>query len=771
MRISYLIAVVLLLSACTDQPKAPIQRSLSGPVSLVNPLIGTAPSTTPSALEHSEAESELKGQVYPATGVPFGMTQWTPQTRSLETKCLPPYYYNDTRIQGFRASHWMSGSCTQDYGSVTISAITGDLHAEGDSVSSAFSHGREFSSPAYYAVDLPDYGIFAEMTATSRAGILRFTVEQADTVHLVFRPNSDEGAGFVEVRAGRQEISGYNPAHRIYQGWGESAGFSGHFAAQYNLTPIAHGVIQGRELYPDATTSKGARSQVGAWVSFVLSPSDTLLVKVGTSFSNDIQARKNLESEIPAWDFEGVLADAEAGWNSFLGKAKVEGDSLHQTQFYTALYHSGLLPRAFSDVDGTYRSFAGGTQLMKAEGYTYYADFSMWDTYRALHPLLTILEPERSVDMMRSIIDKAEQGSWMPIFPAWNQYTSAMIGDHAVVTLTDAFRKGIGTETDMARAYPYMRKNAFESPATEAEYKDGKGRRALKSYLQYGYVPLEDSVLDSFHKREQVSRTLEYSFDDFALAQTAKLLGKDSDYQQLIKRAANYKNVFDTEVGFVRGRKADGSWDSPFDATINQPYITEGTPWHYTWYVPHDPQGLAQLMGGPDAYITKLDQLFDQGLYWHGNEPGHQIPYLFSCMGAPWKTQQRVHDILISEYGPGPGGLTGNEDGGQMSAWYVFSSLGLYPVTPGQPIYMIGSPHFESAELSLPAGKTFTIRANGVSGTAIYIQSATLNGEPFDQAWIRHATIATGGELVFEMGETPNKNWGATALPPNEMGE
>jgi predicted alpha-1,2-mannosidase len=346
-----------------------------------------------------------------------------------------------------------------------------------------------------------------------------------------------------------------------------------------------------------------------------------------------------------------------------------------------------------------------------------------------------------------------------------------MIGDHALSMIGDAYLKNIGG-FDIERAYQVMRKNAFEYNKDTADYKEGKGRRAMESYLKYGYVPLEDSVWDAFHKREQVSRTLEYAYDDFVLSQVAKKLGKQSDYEILMKRAGNYAHVFDVSTGYVRGRYASGKWIEPFDPFATRAsFITEGSPYQYTWYVPQDVAGLLRLMGGKERFINRLDTLFDQGYYWHGNEPGHQTVYLYAYAGAPWKTQMRVRDIIREEYTAQPGGLSGNEDSGQMSAWLAFSMIGFYPVCPGMPYYVLGSPVFEEIAINLPAGKTFIIRARGSSDTNKYIQSASLNGKGFTRTYLLHSEIVKGGTLVLEMGPEPSTSWGsAPADAPPSMG-
>lgn len=703
------------------------------PIKYVDPLIGTAPARTESALKHGSG-SEEKGQNFPAAGRPFGMTQWTPETRTTEIKCISPYYYNDKFITGFRGSHWMSGSCTQDYGSMTIMPFTtGSTDTLVHDPVSKFSHKNEVTTPSYYRVLLDNSGIKAELTGSVRSGIMRFTFPGKSQSLLFLRINSDENAGKIWVDLENNEIKGFNPVHRIYQGRGKSAGFSGFFVIRFDKPFKQIEQLQGSQKL--ALSFKNEK---------------IVHVRIGTSFTSLEAAGKNLDSEIPGWDFDKVRKSTEDVWNETLGKVRVSGTSeTDMVKFYTALYHCYQLPRIASDIDGSYPGFAQDTLIHKAEGFEYYDDFSMWDTYRALHPLMTILEPERTRDMVRSLVLKAEQGGWMPIFPAWASYTAAMIGDHVSTTISDAYMKGI-TDFDTEKAYKYMRQNAFDNPSV-ADYKDGKGRRALKSYLRYNYIPLEDSVLDAFHRFEQVSRTLEYSFDDYALARFAKELGKDDDSRILMQRSGNWKNVFDTQSGFVRGRYADGRWIEPFNPYKRASYICEGTPFQYTWYVPQDIPGLMKAMGGQDAFISKLNEFFDKGYYWHGNETDHQAAYIFAMAGKSEKTQEWVRKIISEEYGTGPGGLSGNEDAGQMSAWLVFSMMGFYPVCPASNQYVITTPSFDDVKIFLPGGKTFIISSVKKNKSGAYIRAITKDGGRYNDWFITHEDIVKGSRFTFQL--------------------
>jgi len=716
----------------------PVLASAQLPIKYVDPLIGTGPARTISALRHSESGSEDKGQNFPSVGRPFGMTQWTPETRTTEDKCVSPYYYNDKYITGFRGSHWMSGSCTQDYGSATLMPFTtGKPDTLSHSPVSKFSHKNETASPAYYRLTLDNSGVVAELTGSVRSGMIRFTFPGKSGSYIFIRMNSDEKIGKVWIDKEKNEIIGYNPVHRIYQGRGQSAGFSGYFVIRFDK-PF--------QSIPQLNTSQ----QMAVGFASV----KVVNVRIGTSFTSFEAARKNLDKEIPDWNFEAARKATEDVWNQTLGKVQVKGGSEDDlTKFYTALYHCYQLPRIASDIDGSYQGFAQDTLIHKASGFDYYDDFSMWDTYRALHPLMTILEPERTLDMVKSLILKAEQGGWMPIFPAWSSYTAAMIGDHVSTTIADAYMKGIRA-FDIETAYKYMRRNAFETPPL-AEYKDGKGRRALQSYLKYGYIPLEDSVWDAFHRREQVSRTLEYAFDDYALARFANALGKTDDYNDLIKRSENWKNVFDTQTGFVRGRYSDGRWIEPFDPYSKTWYICEGTPFQYTWYVPQNIPGLVQAMGGIDVFLARLNEFFDKGHYWHGNETDHQAAYIFAMAGHPEKTQEWVNKIISDEYGIGPGGLSGNEDAGQMSAWLVFSMMGFYPVCPASNQYVITTPSFDEVKILLPNGKFFLISSVNRENNNKYIRVITKDGGRFNNWFITHEEILKGSRFTFQIDSRP----------------
>ncbi|MGZ3955083.1 MAG: GH92 family glycosyl hydrolase [Flavisolibacter sp.] len=721
----------------------------------VQPLSGTAPSTTLSSVKHSDAGSERNANTIPAVCLPFGMTQWTPQTNATENKCIPPYEFLDTLFSGFRGTHWINGSCMQDYGSFTIMPITGKLKTADYAI--PFPHNEEASTPSYYKLTLP-FSV-SEITATLRCAMLRITMLRDDSLYLLIIPNSDTGEGSVGINRSNQAISGYNTVHRIYQGWGQPAGFNGWFFVKCERSFSVSGTFTRNGVFSKDSIQN--KKGVGAYVGFYLKKGEQLQIRVGTSFSSVAGAVKNLHKELPTWDFNDVVTKANQSWNQALSQIRIETKSEKDKRiFYTALYHSFLHPRLFTDVDGTFPRFSSKYQLEKMADGDYYDDFSMWDIYRAQLPLLEILQPSLTNQFVRSMILKGQQGGWLPIFPCWNNYTAAMIGDHVTAFIASAYNKGI-RNYNLNAAYALMRKNAFETPRNFDDYKDGLGRRALTSYLKYGFIPLEDSVPFAFHKKEQVSRTLEYAFDDYALSTIAKALGEKVDYHLLRQRSLNYRNVFNTSVKMVRGRFANGTWASSFHADERESYITEGTPRQYTFYVPHDVKGLIHLMGGTKSFETALDSLFLKNEYWHGNEPGHQIPFLYDYTDAPWKTQQQVRKILNEEYSDGAGGLSGNDDAGQMSAWYVFAALGFYPVNPVSDEYLISSPLFDKTSINVGGQKPFEIIVHKTSKDAIFIQKMKWNNEDYNKYSIKYSMIVHGGLLEIWLDERPAGNYRA----------
>ncbi len=765
----------------------------------INTMVGTAQANTLTAGMFGKG-SEEHGQTLPAVLVPNGQNFWTPQTQDTEQKCIAPYYYKDTQLQGFRNSHWIVGGCTQDYGSFTIAAIGGNLRLQPEQRATPFSHADEVSHPHYYAVNLKQEHLKAELTALSHTSILRVTPDKDEQVHLVINPNSDEGQGYIEIDTLNHVVYGYNPVHRIYQGWGNPAGFSGHFVIAYDPKDLVdYGVFEGDNRLSKALKMQG-KPRIGAWLTFRGKAGKAMEWISGSSFTSRENALANLNGENYEYgglDFYSMMQFAADIWCDRLHTIDVESrDMAKVNQFYGALYRASFLPHEVSDVNGDYPEFSTGTPVKHMNSSLFtppsslkkYGDFSMWDIYRAELPLYSLITPKMSGEMMQSLVQMYKEGGWMPIFPCWNSYTAAMIGDHASAALADAYIKGI-RNFDAAKAYEGMRMNAFSTPYLYEDYKNGKGRRAIQSYMANGYIPLEDSVKEAFHTNEQTSRTLEYAYDDYAVAQMAKALldscqdaaqrqKYQEDYETLMRRSETWRNVINPTTGWADGRLENGMWEGNTDLVHRKSYITEGATCHYTWYVPQNPEGLFEVIRSSkpmdkqekqiekqekqllkkgekpirnEKVISRLDKMFDNGWYWHGNEPCHQVAYLYDAAGAPEKTQQRVHHILETEYNDTPGGLSGNDDAGQMSAWYVFSSIGFYPVCPGTPYYYIGTPSFDKVTLNLENGKRFVLSADGVSKDAFYIQSMRLNGKAFEGYRLHHGDILKGGTLQFQM--------------------
>ncbi|MDO4949559.1 MAG: GH92 family glycosyl hydrolase [Bacteroidales bacterium] len=674
--------VVLLACSCAQRPTT--VKSLTA--DMVETRIGTDAADMPSASIFG-ANGEVYGNCLPCVTEPHGMTFWTPQTDITEKKGVAPYYYGAKQWMGFRASHWMTGSATQDYGSFYL--IPGCASVPMD-------HSIEEANPAYYR-----YGHY-EMTARSRSAIFRL-----DTDSLIVGVNTIYEAGSISFVDGK--LMGENPVHRIYQGWGTPAGYSGWMYAEFSRPVVKAEYVGAREM------------------KLTFEPSETpLMVRMGTSFRSAEGAAANLAAEIMDWDFDTVRATTQKVWNGVFAQIEVEGEEEAVRHFYSSLWRTSLLPRTVSDFSET----------------PDYDDFSLWDTFRALHPLLTILHPHKSGEMIQAIVRKYKRGGWLPIFPCWGSYTSAMIGDHAVSIIADAYAKGI-RNFDVATACEAVRKNAFETPDS-ALYKDGRGRRALEPYMRLGYLPLEEHVTDAFHRDEQTSRTLEYAYDDWCASLLLDANGYKDDAATLKARSANWRNVFDPRTKYPQGRHGDGTFLNDDNYLTKTRFITEGTPCHYSWFVPHDIDGLVEYLG-KEEFEARLDSMFSEKRYWHGNEPCHQVAYLYDWIGRPDKTQKVVADILRSEYRNTPGGLSGNDDAGQMSAWYVFSSLGFYPVCPGSGEYALGIPTFSKATVHLENGHDFVITRNDNCTGKYHLGRKTLKA-PF----LKHGTIMDGGNLQCE---------------------
>ena len=743
------------------------------PTSYVNPFIGT----------------DDHGHTFPGAALPGGLVQLSPDTGIKGWDWCSGYHYSDSTIMGFSHLH-RSGMGAGDWGDILLMSTTGKLKVEpgtkenpGEGYQSKFSHQEEKASPGYYSVTLKDYRIKAELTVSERAGFHRYTFPKSDASHILIDMQHGIGDKCTDAQVkivNTTEVEG----HRASNGFVKKQNV--YFCAKFSKPFSSFGTWAKNNIKTGSKEESG--TNIGAYIDYVTSENEVVEVKVGISYTSIAQARLNLDTEIPQWNFDQVKEAAKTKWNKALAKIEIELDKTNDAKsakqkletFYSALYHSLLFPATFSDVDGKYMGL--DNLIHTAKGFTYRSDFSLWDTFRAEMPLLTLVEPVRSNDAVNTMIAQYQQGGWLPTPQQFgNSYTNDMIGDHPVVVILDAYRKGI-KNFDLQKAYEAVRKNAMETPPVDHR---SRGRIGLEYYLKLGYVPYNKI-------RESVSRTLEYAFNDWCVAQLAKEAGKMDDYGMFMKRASNYKNIIDLTTGFARPKNSEGKWLEPFDPKFvgqgDDRHYTEANAWQYTLFVPHDVKGMIQLTGGRKNFVAKLDTLFTTsseikstvaditgliGQYAHGNEPGHHTVYLYNYAGAPWRTQYMARNVMDSLYHSGPAGLCGNEDMGQMSAWYVLSAMGFYPVAPGQNVYSIGSPEFSKVTIHLDksfgnAGK-FVIETRNNSRENKYIQSATLNGKPFNKPWFDHSEIKNGGTLIFSMGAEPNKSWGSeeSAAPPS----
>lgn len=757
---------ILALSSCTNQAeKIQHTANIDNPYSYVNPFIGT----------------KGEGHTYPGATVPFGMVQLSPDTEIKFFRQSFPwcagYQYGDSTIIGFSHTHF-SGTGHSDMGDVLIMPTTGKLKlTPGTSeypdsgYRSRFSHEHESAQAGYYQVLLQDYSINVELTTSERAGFHRYTFPKSDSAHIILDLiqsiyNYDGKVLLSQIRIENDSlVTGF----RQTNGWGPNRilffaiKFSKPFES-YGITnedePVYKGFgIKAKHLenYPDVIGKK-----LVANFDFQTEENEVIQLKVGIS-GVDIQgALANVDTEIPDWNFDKTKNVAKQKWEDELKKIVIEGSKKDKEIFYTAVYHSMLAPTIYSDVDGRYRG--NDNAIHEAIGFTNYGTFSLWDTYRATHPLFTIMNPTRDGEMIQSMIAHSGQNA-QKMLPVWSFHgneTWCMIGYHSVSVIADAYLKGI-KNFEVEKAFSAMKNTA-----------NNENYGGINYYRHYGFVPIDK-------EKEGASKTLEYAYDDWAIAQMANSLGNKEDAVYYYGQSMNYKNIFDPETGFMRAKNSDGTFREPFDplyAKYGGDY-TEGNAWQYSWYVPQDVQGLIELHGGDDSFCKLLDSLFvietdDEkyrevediagliGQYAHGNEPSQHIAYLYNYAGKPWKTQEKIHRIMNHLFDNTPDGISGNEDCGQMSAWYIFSSLGFYPVCPGSNQYIFGTPSLEKAVISLENGKQLTITANNLTKENLYIKSVSLNGKEINRPYIMHDEIIQGGTLVYEMSDAPNKDW-ATA--------
>jgi predicted alpha-1,2-mannosidase len=705
------------------------------------------------------------GHVYPGATVPFGMVQLSPDTRDNTWDGSSGYHYSDQSILGFSHNH-LTGTGCPDLGNILLMPTVGDLKLTpggrpGDGYRARFLHQDEISRPGYYSVLLPDYQVKVELTATARAGFHRYTFPATTAGHVVVDLQHGIGNKVTEAQLtieNNHTASGYRKSN----GWGGDKTY--YFVMEFSRPFDSAGVAQAdKDVAGNQTTGKETKGHF----DFKTKAGEQILVRVGLSTVSIEGARNNLHAEIPDWDFDAVASAARKQWEKALNVFAMEtpDNNLKQT-FYTALYHSLIAPTLLSDVDGQFRGPDGNVHQTK--GYDYYTEMSLWDTFRAENPLLTLIQPARVNDLVNTMLAhfKIFGQQTLPVWPEGGKETWCMIGNHSIPIITDAYLKG------------FRNWDANEALNDMIASTD-KNREQLDAYRDQGFIPTGKGV-------QSVSKVLEYAYDDACIARLAKALGKDDLAEKYSKRSKNWENVFDPSTGFMRGKNADGSWVTPFGEkeinSINFNEYTEANAWQYNFFVLHNVPGLIAKLGGDDKFTARLDETFDTtekipnldlipdvtgviGMYAHGNEPVHHVAYLYNYAGQPWKTQTRVRQVANTLYTNTPGGICGNDDCGQMSAWYVFTALGFYPVDPASGIYVLGSPLFDKATLQLDPkfakGRSFTVIARNNSAKNPYIQSATLNGKPFTRSWIAHDEITAGGILVLTMGPTPNKTFGS----------
>ena len=715
-----------LMASCTQDSETPVPTS-SNPYDLVDPFIGTGG----------------HGHTHPAATLPFGMIQAGPDTRLTGWDGCSGYHYSDDTIYGFSQTH-LSGTGVSDYGDVLLMPVSGAINLSEDYAhATGFSHADEIAQPGRYEVTL-DNGIKVRIAAGLRSAIYEFAFPDSSDRRLLIDLDHRDQLLETDLYQTPQGVAGY----RISNAWADSQ------QVYFDLSP-SEAIRDFRREANKAELNFGAGQS-------------TVLIRIGISPTGGDGANVNRDSDRKDFDIEAMLADAEVVWSEALRKVVVSGGSRsEQVAFYTSMYHSLVAPNLYNDANGFYLGM--DRRVHRDTMRDHYTVFSFWDTYRATHPLYTLIERDRTNDFIKTLLADYEEGGTLPIWKLADHYTGCMIGYHAIPVIADAYVKRIG-DYDVDLAMEAMMHSA------DLDW------RGLESYKEFGYIPGD-------REAESVSRTLEYAYDDWCIAKmlnAAMVGGHEStarDRDRFLNRGESWKHLFDPATGFFRARM-NGAFVEPFDPAEVNFHFTEANAWQYSLYVPQDIPGLMDLMGGQEALADHLDRLFtvssetsgrDQaditgliGQYAHGNEPSHHMAYLYNWVGQPWKTQMRVRQIMEEMYSDQPDGLSGNEDCGQMSSWYVFSASGFYPVTPGEPVYSIGSPIFDTIHWTFEDGEQFTVVALNNGPENIYIQSATLNGKPYDATYIDHHSIVTGGELVLEMGPTPAEEWGVSDRIPNK---
>lgn len=717
--------------ACTPAPQEKVEEDLIG---YTNPMIGT----------------DFTGNTYPGAQVPFGMVQLSPDNGLPGWDRISGYYYPDSTIAGFSHTH-LSGTGAGDLYDISFMPVTNPYKtgAEPLGIYSSFSHNDESASAGYYRVLLKDYNINVELTATERCGIQRYTFPEAESsifLNLKKAMNWDFTAdSHIEVVdsctiRGYRHSWGWSPKQYIY--------FQTRFSRPFDAFQLDTTAI--------TTKDKGRIGTAAvARFDFKTKQNEEILVTTALSGTSMEAAARNLEAEAPKDDFDFYMKQAQENWTKELVKIEVTSDDADKkTIFYTAMYHAMLAPTIYSDVDGSY--FGPDGQVHQAEGWTNYSTFSLWDTYRASHPLFTYLQPERVSDMIQCFLHFYEQNGALPLWNLYGWETDMMIGYHAVPVIVDAYLKGIG-DFDPVKA--------LEACVTTANRDD---YRSIGFYKEKGYVACDQ-------ENWSMSKTMEYAYDDYCIARMAEAMGEKEIADEFYRRSQNYRNVFNPETSFMQPRDSKGNFIPNYDPEAYIEDICESNGWQYYWSVAHDIDGLIELTGGEARFAERLDSMFTYettdksklpifstgmiGQYAHGNEPGHHVIYLYNRVKQPWKTQQYAAQVMHTLYKNTPDGICGNEDCGQMSSWYVFSAMGFYPVDPISGQYEIGSPIFPEVKMYLANGKTFVVRAENVSDENIYIQSVTVNGQPYNKSYITHEMIMQGDTIHFVMGNKPGPVW------------
>ncbi len=717
------------------------------------------------------------GHLYPGASMPFGMVQLSPDTFNDDWDWCSGYHSSDSSIMGFSHTH-LSGTGCGDLLDFLVMPRTGEVRLEpGDRKNPAtgyrspFNKKTEAGKPGYYRVHLTDTNIHAELTATERAGMHRYTFPASDSAHFIVDLAHIYGPIEKNLNWGSIKVDGNDTL------------LLGHSTNSWGANREMFAILQfskpfdKAEIHIDGKPTSGNEGKgkvTKAVLHYKTSANQQIVVKVGLSGTGLDGAQANLKAEIPGFDFDKVQSDAAAAWKTQLGKIEIETpDHNLRTLFYSSLYHSMLAPTLFDDVDGGYRGMNGKNLKLEA-GRHNYTTFSLWDTYRAEHPLFTLIHADRVPDMVNSLIRMAEQSpAGMPVWPLQGTETGTMTGYHSASVMAEACQKNF-PDIDWERAYAVMHKRAFDDPY-----------RGLDFYRKMGYIPCD-------LEEESVSKSLEYAYNDWAVAHVAAKVGESADASTLVKRSQNYQNYWDKSVGFLRAKFEDGKWSTPFDPIDMGHWskwhdYTESNAWQTTFGVQHDVTNYIQLVGGDEAFIAKMDQLFDGpstlpkdappdiagliGQYAHGNEPSHHIAYLYAFAGAPHKTQQRIHQIVTTLYSNNLDGMAGNEDCGQMSAWFLLSSIGFYSVDPVSTKYILGTPLFDKVTLSLSDGKKLVITGKKTVPGSIYVQSVTLNGQPHPRSWFTHADIAGGGEMTIQLAKAPSQTFGKSVedRPKSEL--